>query len=59
MPPELALVLLCNGCMHKTSFLITMMNLVFVALLAKLALMVKNQIPVGYEDESGFHYGNK
>ena len=36
-----------------------MMNLVFVALLAKLALMVKNQIPVGYEDESGFHYGNK
>ncbi len=35
------------------------MNLVFAALIAKVAHMIKSQVPVGYEDEAGFHYGSK
>jgi hypothetical protein len=46
--------------MHKSSFLImTVLNLVFVALMAKVFQIIKNQVPVGYEDETGFHYGSK
>lgn len=46
--------------MHKSSFLImTVMNLFFVALMAKVYQIIKNQAPVGYEDESGFHYGSQ
>ena len=29
------------------------------SLMAKLRNMVKLEIPVGYQDESGFHYGTK
>jgi len=35
------------------------LNLVFVALMAKVYQIVKSQAPVGYEDENGFHYGTR
>ena len=45
---------------NKTSFLlIAAANLVFVALMAKLMESLNRHAPVGYEDDSGFHFGLK
>ena len=35
----------------------TAMNLLFIGLLAKVLDSVKEQAPLGYQDEGGFHYG--
>jgi hypothetical protein len=45
---------MCN----KTSFLMTAaMNLFFVGLMAKLLDSLNRHAPLGYQDESGFHFG--
>jgi hypothetical protein len=42
----------------KTWFLMTAaMNLLLIGLIAKLLDSIKNRAPVGYQDESGFHFG--
>jgi hypothetical protein len=49
--------LLSSMC-SKTSFLITAtINILFVGLMAKLLGSLNKHAPVGYQDESGFHYG--
>ena len=30
-----------------------------VGVIAKLRAMIENQVPLGYQDEAGFHYGVK
>jgi hypothetical protein len=42
---------------NKTSFLVATLTLLGAALLAKLRAAVDKRVPLGYEDENGFHYG--
>jgi hypothetical protein len=45
--------------MSKTSIsLLAMVALVFAAIVAKVRTTAKAQVPEGYEDESGFHFGS-
>lgn len=32
-------------------------NFLFIAMMVKLLESFKDRVPVGYEDESGFHFG--
>lgn len=42
----------------KTWFMIiTAVNFLFIVLTVKLLDSLRNQIPTGYQDESGFHFG--
>jgi len=51
-----SLASMCN----KTSFLMTaVMNIFFAGLMAKLLDSLNQRAPVGYQDESGFHFGNR
>jgi len=44
----------------KTLRITEMLLLVlFTGMIAKLCEMVKSQVPVGYQDENGFHLGEK
>jgi len=44
----------------KTWFLIVAaINILFIGLAAKWLESIKNRVPVGYQDESGFHFGIK
>jgi hypothetical protein len=45
--------------MHKVSVLPAMMVLLLAAIAAKVRAMIDEQIPMGYQDESGFHTGTK
>ena len=44
-------------CSKTCFFLIAGLNILFIGLTAKLLDKFKNQVPIGYEDETGFHYG--
>lgn len=45
---------MCN----KTQFLITAaINILFTGLAARLLISLNKRAPVGYQDESGFHFG--
>jgi len=42
----------------KTWFLfVATLNFLFVALMVKLYNRIKSQVPEGYQDETGFHFG--
>lgn len=43
--------------MHKTWLQIIVVNLLFAGILAKLRTVLNNHIPLGYQDENGFHFG--
>ncbi len=43
--------------MNKTWLQIIAVNLLLVGILAKLRAAMKTHIPLGYQDETGFHYG--
>jgi hypothetical protein len=45
--------------MHKVSLLPTMMVLLVAAVAARVRAMIDAQVPVGYQDETGFHAGVK
>jgi hypothetical protein len=46
--------------MHKTTWLHAFaLNLLFIGIVAKLRSIFESHVPVGYQDESGFHYGVK
>ena len=47
-----------NGwCMHKTYFYIIAMLLPLAAIVARAMAKLKVEVPVGYQDENGFHTG--
>ena len=42
----------------KTSYMfLTAMYVVFIGCIVKLLDGIKKQVPVGYQNETGFHYG--
>jgi len=43
--------------MHKTWLQMIAVNLLLVGILAKLRATLNNRVPVGYQDETGFHFG--
>ena len=45
--------------MHKTLLHAFALNLLFIGIIAKLRSMFESHVPLGYQDESGFHYGVK
>ena len=46
--------------MNKTwFFVLAALNLVFIGFLAKILDGIKSHAPVGYQDETGFHYGSR
>ncbi len=49
--------MLKEGGMHKTYFYIIAAMLPLVALVARTMAKLKVEVPVGYQDENGFHVG--
>jgi hypothetical protein len=45
--------------MHKTWLHTFALSLLFGGIIAKLRSAIANHVPVGYQDESGFHLGVK
>jgi hypothetical protein len=45
--------------MTKSWVHITVLNLLLVGVIAKLRAMFDNHVPLGYQDEAGFHFGVK
>lgn len=43
--------------MHKTWLHAFALNLLFISIVAKLRSMFEAHVPLGYQDETGFHYG--
>jgi hypothetical protein len=43
--------------MNKTWLHIIAVNLLFVGIFVRLRAAMNNHIPLGYEDETGFHFG--
>ena len=54
---KVAWLVLMNGCMHKTYFHLIAIMLPLAALVAAAINKLKVQVPVGYQDENGFHVG--
>jgi hypothetical protein len=48
-----------DSMMHKVSILPAMMLLLVAAIAAKVRSMIDAQVPMGYQDETGFHAGVK
>jgi len=44
---------------NKTSFLVATITLIAAAILAKLQAALDKRVPLGYQDENGFHYGQE
>ena len=42
---------------NKTSFYVMAFTVLFAAIAAKLRAAYEKQVPVGYQDETGFHFG--
>jgi hypothetical protein len=53
----LARLMLKVSSMHKTYFYIIAMLVPFAAIAAKAMAKLKVEVPVGYQDENGFHVG--
>jgi hypothetical protein len=45
--------------MHKTYLHAFALSLLFAGIIAKLRSVIASQVPLGYQDESGFHLGVK
>jgi hypothetical protein len=57
---KLAWPMLSNtSMMHKVSLLPAMMVLLVAAVAARVRAMIDAQVPVGYQDQDGFHAGVK
>ena len=54
---KLAWLVLVGSCMHKTHFYIFAVMLPLAAIVAAVMNKLNARIPVGYQDESGFHAG--
>jgi hypothetical protein len=55
---QLAWLMLTNSYMHKTQFYILAMMVPFAAIVARVIAKLKVEVPVGYQDENGFHVGD-
>jgi hypothetical protein len=54
------IVAISSSMCSKTWFMIiTAANVLFIGMMVKLLDRITNQAPLGYEDESGFHFGNR
>jgi hypothetical protein len=42
---------------NKTSLYAVLVTALFAAIIAKVRAAVDRQVPVGYQDEDGFHFG--
>jgi hypothetical protein len=51
-------IVMDNNINKASVSLLAMATLVIAALAAKVRSTVDSQAPLGYEDESGFHFGN-
>jgi hypothetical protein len=47
------------GRMHKTSIYVGSIALLFAAIMAKLRSTMDKVVPLGYQDENGFHVGEE
>ena len=45
--------------MNKTWLHIIAVNLLLVGIITKLRAVIKNRVPLGYQDETGFHFGTQ
>lgn len=45
--------------MHKTWLHAFALNLLFIGIIAKLRNLLESHVPLGYQDEAGFHLGVK
>jgi hypothetical protein len=45
--------------MHKTWLQAFALNLLLIAIAAKMRSLFASHVPLGYQDEAGFHYGVK
>jgi hypothetical protein len=56
----LAPAMLNSRCMtNKNSFYAVVVTVLFAGILAKLRAMMDKQVPMGYQDENGFHLGTQ
>jgi hypothetical protein len=46
-----------QGMITKQSFYLAAVTLMFAGILAKMRAMMDKHVPVGYQDENGFHLG--
>jgi len=44
---------------HKSSIYAVVVTMLFAAIAAKLKAVYDQHVPMGYEDEEGFHFGNE
>jgi hypothetical protein len=42
---------------NKSSLMAVVVTVLFAGIIARIRAAMDKQIPVGYEDENGFHYG--
>jgi len=47
----------CKRGMHKSWLHFMAVNLLLVGILTRLRAAIENHIPLGYQDETGFHFG--
>jgi hypothetical protein len=47
------------GMTNKNSLYAVLVTALFAAIIAKMRAAMDRQVPLGYEDEEGFHYGVK
>ena len=47
------------GCMHKLTLPLSLMALAIAAIIMKVRAFYESVAPVGYQDENGFHVGEK
>ena len=43
--------------MHRSWLSFVAVNLLLVGILVRLRAAIENRIPLGYQDETGFHFG--
>jgi hypothetical protein len=44
---------------HKSSFYVVVVTMLFAAIAAKVKAAYDRHVPIGYEDENGFHTGSE
>lgn len=45
--------------MNKTPIYLAVLTVLFAGILAKMRAAYEKQVPLGYEDENGFHFGSE
>jgi hypothetical protein len=45
--------------MNKTPLYLAVLTVLFAGIIAKMRATYEKQVPLGYEDENGFHFGSE